>query len=121
MLFPLPVHPTYHIVLEDLATVGLHESVMRMIRASRFENLNVEEPVFHELFVEFLSSFIFHGSTLVDYNRKNEVLFQLGGKNFYFSLNEFAIHYGFYLELSITAGNFDRSPYNLKNIRHHQF
>ena len=77
MLFPLPVHPSYHIMLEDLATVGLHESVMRMINASRFENLvNVEEPVFHELFVEFLSSFIFRGSTLVDYNRKNEVLFQ---------------------------------------------
>ena len=122
MLFPLPVHPTYHIVLEDLATVGLHESVMRMIRTSRFENLvNVEEPVFHELFVEFLSSFIFHGSTPVDYNRKNEVLFQLGGKKFYFSLNEFAIHCEFYPKLSVTAGDFDRSPYDLKHVRHHQF
>ena len=122
VLFPLPVHPTYHVMLEDLATVGLHEPAMIMIRASRFENLvNVEEPVFHELFVEFLSSFIFRGSTPVDYNRKNEVLFQLRGKKFYFSLNELAIHYGFYPELSVTAGDFDRSPHNLKNVRHHQF
>ena len=95
---------------------------MRMIRTSRFENLvNVEEPVFHELFVEFLSSFIFCGSTPVDYNKKNEVLFQLGGKKFYFSLNELAIHCGFYPELSVTTGDFDHSPYNLKNVQHHQF
>ena len=92
MLFPLPVHPTYHIMLGDLAIVGLNESVLRMIDASRFENLvKIKEPVFHELFVEFLSSFIFRGSTPMDYNRKNEVLFQLGGKRFYFSLNELAL------------------------------
>ena len=122
VLFPLFVHPTYHIMLEDLATVGLHESVMRMLHASRFENLvNVEEPVFHELFVEFLSSFIFRGSTPVDYNRKNEVLFQLGGKKFYFSLNDLALHCGFYPDLSVTTGAFDRCPYDLKNVRHHQY
>ena len=117
MLFPLPVHSSYHIMLEDLATVGLHDSVMRMINASRFENLvNVEEPVFHELFVEFLSSFIFRGSTPMDYNRKNEVLFQLGGKKFYFSLNDLALHCGFYPDLSVTTGAFDRCPYDLKNV-----
>ena len=93
-----------------------------MIHASRFENLvNVEEPVFHELFVEFLSSFIFRGSTPVDYNRKNEVLFQLGGKKFYFSLKDLALHYGFYPDLSVTTGAFDRCPYDLKNVRHHQY
>ena len=122
MLFPLPVHPTYHIMLGDLAIVGLNESVMRMIDASRFENLvKIEELVFHELFVEFLSSFIFCGSTPVDYNRKNEVLFQLGGKKFYFSLNELAIHYGFYSDLSVTTSAFDHSSYDLKHVRHHQF
>ena len=83
MLFPLSIHPTYHIMLGDLAIVGLNESILRMIDASRFENLvKIEEPIFHELFVEFLSSFIFRGSTPVDYNRKNEVLFPLGVRNF---------------------------------------
>ena len=83
--------------------------------------MNIEEPVFHELFVEFLSSFIFRESTPVDYNRKNEVLFQLGGKKFYFSLNELAIYCGFYSDLSVTTSAFDRSPYDLKHVRHHQF
>ena len=71
--------------------------------------------------MEFLPSFIFRGSTPVDYNRKNEVLFQLGGKKFYFSLNDLALHCGFYLDLSVTTGAFDRCPYDLKNVRHHQY
>ena len=122
MLFPLHVHPTYYIMLGDLATVGLNEYVLRMIDASKFENLvKIEEPIFHELFVEFLPSFIFRGSTPVDYNRKNEVLFQLGGKRFYFSLNELALQCGFYPALSVTAGAFDHSPYDLKHVQHHQF
>ena len=57
VLFPLPVHHTYHIMPEDLTTVGLNESVMRMIHASRFENLvNIEELVFHDYLRLYLAS-----------------------------------------------------------------
>ena len=83
--------------------------------------MKIEELVFHELFVEFLSSFIFCSNTPVDYNRKNEVLFQLGGKRFYFSLNELALQCGFDPALSVTTGAFNHSPYDLKHVRHHQF
>ena len=93
----LPVHPSYHIMLGDLAAIGLHEKFLGMINNVRWENfVRIEEPIFHELFLEFLSTFTFNSSNPVDYTKKKVVFFQLGGKKFYLFLNEFAVHYGFY-------------------------
>ena len=67
-MFSLLVHPSYHIMLGDLATVGLRDKVLRMINNIRWENfVRIEEPVFHELFLEFLSTFTLNCDDPVDY------------------------------------------------------
>ena len=71
--------------------------------------MRIEEPVFHELFLEFLSTFTLNSSDPIDYTEQRVVSFQLGGQQFNFSLNAFAVHCGFYADLSVTSGTFNRA------------
>ena len=67
-LFSLPVHPSYHIMLGDLFAIRLHDKILGMLNTVRWENfVRIEEPIFHELFVEFLSIFTLNSSDPVDY------------------------------------------------------
>ena len=121
-MFPLSVHSFYHIMLGDLTVVGLHEKILGMINNVRWENfVQIEEPVFHELFLEFLSIFTFNSSDPVDYTKKKVVFFQLGGRKFYLSLNEFIVHYGFYDGLSVTNGTFDHALSIHEPVHYHQY
>ena len=47
--------------------------------------------------------------------------FQLGGKKFYLSLNDFVVHCGFYDSLSIISGTFDRALSIHEPMHYHQY
>lgn len=71
-----------------------------MIDRSKWDNfMTIEELVFHELFIEFLYTFFMEKSTLVDFDKKGFVQFQLEGNQFFHYLNEFTMHCGFYNEI----------------------
>ena len=83
--------------------------------------MRIEEPNFHELFLEFLSTFTLNSMDPVDYTEKKVVFFQLGGKKFYLSLNEFVVHCGFYDGLSVTSGTFDHALSIHEPMHYHQY
>ena len=109
-------------MLGDLAAVGLHDKILGMINNVRWENFVwIEEPIFHELFLEFLFTFTHNSSDPIDYTKKKVVFFQLRGKKFYLSLNEFAIHCGFYDHLSVTSCTFDHVLSIHEPVHYHQY
>ena len=121
-LFSLTVHPSYHIMLGDLAAVGLHDKILGMLNTVQWENfMRIEEPIFHELFLEFLSTFTLNSSDPVNYTEQRVMSFQLGGKQFNFSLNAFAVHCGFYDALFVTICTFDHALSIHELVHYHQY
>lgn len=96
ILSTLPIHPNYAFNLEELNKVGLGDSVMQMIRTSKWDLfVQINEPPFKELLLEFLATFSFDKCSTT-FDLPNAMQFRLGDNNFQLSLTEFSIHCGFY-------------------------
>ena len=73
-MFSHPIHPSYHIVLGDVVAIGLHDKILGMINTVWWEKfVRIGVPIFHELFLEFLSTFTLNSSDHVDYTEKKVV------------------------------------------------
>ena len=69
---------------------------MQMIRTSKWDLfIQINEPPFKELLLEFLATFSFNKSSTI-FDLPNTVQFRLGDNRFQLSLTEFSIHCGFY-------------------------
>ena len=115
-LYPLPIHPSFKIVYNDLHAIGLSEPIMGMIDRSKWGGfLSIDEPVFRELFVEFLSTFQLVKSS-IDFNKPEGVSFRLGRKHFNFTLHEFAEHCGFYEPVFATSTEIDNTLFDFGSV-----
>ena len=58
VLSTLPIHPNYIFSVEELNKIGLEESVMHILRTSKWDRfVQIKEPLHNELFLEFLATF----------------------------------------------------------------
>ena len=100
----------------DLCEIGLSEPIMGMIDRSKWGGfLSIDEPIFRELFIEFLSTFQLIKSS-IDYNMPAGISFRLGRKHFNFTLNEFAEHYGFYEPVFATSPDIDHTLFDFGSV-----
>ena len=60
LLSTLPIHPNYAFNLEELNKVGLGDSVMQILRTSKWDLFfQINEVPYKELLLEFLATFSF--------------------------------------------------------------
>ena len=96
LLSTLPIHPNYAFNLEELNKVGLGDSVMQILRTSKWDLfVQINEAPYKELLLEFLATFSFEKCSIT-FDLPNTVQFRLGDNRFQLSLTEFSVHYGFY-------------------------
>ena len=96
ILSTLCIHLNYAFNLSELNKVGLGDSVLHILRISKWELfVQIDEPSYMELLLEFLATFSFEKKS-VTFDKLNTVQFWLGNQRFSLSLTELSIHYGFY-------------------------
>ena len=80
ILSTLPIHPNYAFNLSELNKVGLGESVLHILRTSKWELfIQIDEPSYTELLLEFLATFSFEKKS-VTFDKLNTVQFWLGNQ-----------------------------------------
>ena len=95
ILSTLPIYPNYAFNLSELNKVGLGDSVLHILRTSKWELfVQIDEPSYTELLLEFLATFSFEKS--VTFDKPNTIQFRLGNQRFSLSLIELSIHCGFH-------------------------
>ena len=115
ILSTLPIHPNYAFNLEELNKIGLGDSVMQIIRTSKWDLfVQINETPFRELLLEFLATFSFDKRS-TSFDLPNTVQFRLGDNRFQLSLFKFSIHCGFYTEEFVSSPEYGQCLKDMGN------
>ena len=115
ILSTLPIYPNYAFNLSELNKVGLGDSVLHILRTSKWELfVQIDEPSYTELLLKFLATFSFEKRS-VTFDKPNTIKFRLENQRFSLSLTKLSIHCGFYTPDFTSNPDYQNFHFNLDN------